>query len=84
METSDITKAIMEIKSDLSCIKTDLEWIKKNATTENLAIKEVSDRVELLETWKDETCGAWKFAVVLGGFGGVGFIIQIIRIIMGN
>jgi len=84
MENSDITKAIMEIKADLSCIKTDLDWIKKNATNENLAIKEVCERVEVLETWKDETCGAWKLALVLGGFGGVGFIIQVIRMILGN
>ncbi len=84
METSDITRAIMEIQKDISRIKTDLDWIKKNATTESQSFKELDTRVEELETWKDQTCGAWKLAMVLGGFGGVGFIIQIIRMILGN
>lgn len=79
MDRSQVTNAIMEIQQDLATIKNDLQWIKKNSTNENAAIKELCGKIEVVEAWQDKASGAIMFAEVLGGMGAVGLFITILK-----
>lgn len=79
MDGSQVTNAIMEIQRDLAAIKNDLQWIKKNSTSENVAIKELCNKVELVEAWQDKASGAIMLAELLGGMGAVGLFITVLK-----
>ena len=79
MDGSQVTNAIMEIQRDLAAIKNDLQWIKKNSTSENVAIKELCNKIELVEAWQDKASGAIMLAELLGGMGAVGLFITILK-----
>jgi hypothetical protein len=79
MDGSQVTNAIMEIQRDLAAIKNDLQWIKKNSTSENVAIKELCNKIELVEAWQDKASGAIMLAELLGGMGAVGLFITVLK-----
>jgi hypothetical protein len=79
MDGSEVTHAIMEIQQDLATIKNDLQWIKKNSTAENGAIKEICHRIEEVESWQDKATGALTIAKILGGLGTGGLFITLIK-----
>jgi hypothetical protein len=79
MDGSQVTNAIMEIQQDLATIKNDLQWIKKNSTNENAAIKELCNKIELVEAWQDKASGAIMLAELLGGMGAVGLFITVLK-----
>ncbi len=79
MDGSQVTNAIMEIQRDLAAIKNDLQWIKKNSTSENAAIKELCNKIELVEAWQDKASGAIMLAELLGGMGAVGLFITVLK-----
>lgn len=83
MDGSQVTQAIMDIQQDLATIKNDLQWIKKNSTAENMAIKEICNRVEKVESWQDKASGAILLAEILGGLGVFGLAISIFKWIIG-
>jgi len=83
MDSSQVTAAIIGIQQDLATIKNDLEWIKKNSTSENLAIKEVCTKIEEVESWQDRAEGAITLAKILGGMGAAGLFMNILERLFG-
>jgi len=83
MDSSQVTNAIIGIQQNLATIKNDLEWIKKNSTSENLAIKELCTRIEEVESWQDKVGGAITIAKILGGLGAVGLFMNILERLFG-
>ena len=71
MENADITKTLMEIQKDVSSIKTDTVWIKKQLKTICADQKESENRLDDVESWKNKVNGALIILGVLVGTFGV-------------
>jgi ribosomal protein L10 len=58
MEPAELTKALMEIQKDVSFIKTDTGWIKKEIKIMCAEQKETEAKVDEIESWKSKVTGA--------------------------
>jgi len=74
METSELTKMMMEVKEDVAEIKTGIKFMLENCKQEKACVEDIDVRLEHVETRFNEIDGAWKLFTVAVSLGVSSFI----------